>query len=596
MSSTAGPVQGEGRRVYARLLRHVMPHWRRFALGLAAMVVLGATEPALAAILKPTFDGSFVDKDVGTVALMAMLLVVLFGVRGLCTYASALAMASVSSQVVMDLRRQMFAKLMELPNEAFDATSSGALVSKITYDASQVTEAATQVITVLVRDTVLVAGLLGVMLYHNWKLTLIGLVAAPLVVLVVKHFTHRLRRVSFELQRLMGLATHVVQETLEGQKVVRSFGAQDHVRGRFASTANRLRQFEVKFASAASIISPIAQLVTACGLAVMLYMAARESAADAMTVGTFASFFAAMGLLFAPLKRLTSVNARLQRGIAAATSVFALVDQPSEPDTGTRTLGRARGEVRFEGVSFRYPGAREPALRGVDLAIDPGERLALVGPSGSGKTTLAHLLSRFYHPQHGRVLVDGIDVSAITLRSLREQIALVSQEVVLFEGSVRENIAYGPLAERGEEALWRAVDAGSAREFIERLPQGIDTQVGENAVRLSGGQRQRLAIARAFLKDAPILILDEATSSLDNRSERAIQQALRELSRGRTTLVIAHRLSSIEDADRIVVMEHGRILDSGTHAELLERSTLYASLYRFQSGRAADDSASAQAR
>ncbi len=586
----------DGHRVYRRLLSHVVPHWQRFALGLAAMVVLGATEPALAAILKPTFDGSFVDKDVATVALMSVLLVVLFGVRGLSSYVSALAMASVASQVVMDLRRQMFSKLVELPNEVFDEASSGALVSKVTYDASQVTDAATQVITVLVRDTVLVVGLMGVMLYHNWKLTLIGLLAAPLVVLVVKHFTVRLRRVSFELQRLMGMTTHVVQETLEGRKVVRSFGAQEHVRGRFAGTANKLRQFEVKFAAAAAIISPIAQLVTACGLALMLYLAARESAANAMTVGTFASFFAAMGLLFSPLKRLVSINARLQRGIAAATSVFALVDQPSEPDTGTHVIGRARGEVRFAGVTFAYPGTSEPAVKEVDLTIAAGERVALVGPSGSGKSTLAHLLLRFYCPQQGRVCVDGIDVNEITLSSLREQIALVSQEVVLFEGSVRENIAYGPLARRPEEALRRAVEAGAAREFIDRLAQGIDTQVGENGVRLSGGQRQRLAIARAFLKDAPILILDEATSSLDNQSERAIQKALHDLSEGRTTLIIAHRLSTIEDADRIVVMEHGRILDSGSHAELLERSTLYASLYRFQSGRAGQDGATARAR
>ena len=572
----------DGKRIYLRLLGHVLPYWRAFALALLSMVVLGVTEPALAAMLKPTFDGSFVHKDLDTVAKMAMLLVVLFAVRGASAYVSALALATVSSRLVRDLRERMFENLMALPSETLNRTTAGKLVSKVTYDATQLTDAATHVVKVLVADSVLVVGLIGVMLYSNWKLTLGALLTAPLVILVVRHFTGRLRAVSFELQRLMGLVTHTVTETLEGQRVVRSFGAQAHEQQRFGAAANRLRRFEVKFASAAQVISPIAQFVTAIGLASMLYLAAREAASDAMTVGTFASFFAAMGLIFSPLKRLTGVNARLQRGIAAASSVFALIDETSEPDSGTRTLERARGAVTLENVTFRYADADTPALENVSLEVAAGERVALVGPSGSGKSTVANLIPRFYQPDAGRVLVDGIDVRELTLASLREQIALVSQEVVLFEGSVRENVAYGPLAARGEEALWAAIEAANAREFIEDLAQGLDTQVGQHGVRLSGGQRQRIAIARAFLKDAPILILDEATSSLDNQSEREIRRALGRLSSGRTTIVIAHRLSSIESADRIVVMDSGRILDSGSHQELLERNGLYASLYRFQ--------------
>jgi len=575
----------DGKRIYLRLLSHVLPYWRIFALGLVAMVVLGLTEPSLAALLKPTFDGSFVDKDLDTVGRMAVLLVVVFAVRGASSYVSAMALAAVSSRLVRDLRARMFEKLVTLPSETLHQTVPGKLVSKLTYDATQLTDAATHVVKVLVSDSVLVLGLLGVMFYSNWKLTLWALITAPLVIMVVRYFTKRLRAVSFELQRLMGLITHTVSEVLEGQRVVRSFGAQDHEEQRFSAAANRLRQFEVKFASAANIIAPIAHFVTAIGLASMLYLAAREASRDAMTVGTFASFFAAMAMLFAPLKRLTGVNARLQRGIAAASSVFALIDEAGEPDSGTRTLARARGEVRLDGVVLRYATAETPALKGVDLAVRAGERVAIVGPSGSGKSTIANLIPRFYQPDEGRVLVDGIDVRELTLASLREQIALVSQEVVLFEGTVRSNIAYGPLARRSDEALWAAIDAADARRFIESLPRGLDTEVGQHGVRLSGGQRQRLAIARAFLKNAPILILDEATSSLDNQSEREIRRALTQLSTGRTTIVIAHRLSAIEAADRIVVMDAGRILDSGSHDELLARNGLYASLYRFQSDR-----------
>jgi subfamily B ATP-binding cassette protein MsbA len=579
----------DGKRVYLRLLGHVAPYWRVFTLAVLAMVVLAITQPALAALLKPTFDGSFVHKDLDTVALMAVLLVVLFGVRGAASYMSAITMAVVSSRLVRDLREAMFTKLVSLPSSTLDVSTPGKLVSKITYDSTQLSDAATRAVKVLVEDTVVVLGLLAVMLHTNWKLTLGALLTAPIVILVVKYFTRRLRAVAFEVQRLMGLATHVVQEGIEGQKVVRSFGAQDHERDRFSGVANRLRQFEVKFASAASVIAPIAQFVTAIGLAAMLYLAAREAARDDMSVGTFASFFAAMGLLFSPLKRLTGVNAVLQRGIAAASSVFALIDEASEPDQGTRTIARAQGRLDFEGVTFRYASNEVPALEGIDLHIAAGERVALVGPSGSGKSTIANLIPRFYLPVHGRILLDGIDTRELTLVALRRQIALVSQEIVLFEGSVRENIAYGPLGEHGEDALWAAIDDAHAREFIEALPQGLHTPVGQHGVRLSGGQRQRLAIARAFLKDAPVLILDEATSSLDNQSENEIRRALASLSHGRTTVVIAHRLSSVENADRILVMEAGRIVDSGSHDELIGRNGLYASLYRFQFDKARDE-------
>lgn len=579
-------MQIDGKRIYLRLLRHVVPYWRVFALGIVSMVVLAATQPALAALLKPAFDGSFVEKDLDTVAEMSVLLVVLFGVRGASSFLSAMTMAVVSSRVIMDLRDAMFANLMQLPNTTLNLLTPGTIVSKITYDATQLGDACTSVVRTLIEDTVVIIGLLGVMFFANWKMTLSVLVIAPLIIVMVAYFTKRLRAVSFEMQRLMGRLTHAVQESIEGQRVVRSFGAQAHEQQRFLAIANRVRQFEVKFKSAASISGPIAHFITSFGLASIMYLAAVEAANDAMTVGTFASFFAAMGLIFSPIKRLTGINAQLQRGIAAASSVFALIDEQAEQETGQRTVTRANGHIEFKNVSFRYADAQTPAITQLCLSVAPGERIALVGPSGSGKSTTANLIPRFFQPDSGHILLDGQDINTLTLASLRDQIALVSQEVMLFEGTIRENIAYGPLQKIGEQALWTAIDAAHARDFIEELPDGLETQVGQHGVRLSGGQRQRLAIARAFLKDAPILILDEATSALDNRSEREIKRALHELSHGRTTIIIAHRLSSIESADRIIVLDEGRMLDQGTHDELIVRNPLYSSLYQIQFDRA----------
>ncbi|MDX1512193.1 MAG: lipid A export permease/ATP-binding protein MsbA [Gammaproteobacteria bacterium] len=572
----------DGKRIYLRLLHHAIPYWRVFLVAILSMIVLAITEPAIPALLKPTFDSSFVDKDLDTVALMAVLVVVLFLVRGLSSYLSALTLAWVASKVVMDLRTRMFDKLLSLPSNAYDQHTSGSLISKVTFNAAQVTEACTQVVTILVRDSIAVVGLLAWMLYLDWKLTLIALVIAPVIVAVVRYFSKRLRNVSASLQENMGGITHVLQESIEGQKVVRSFGGEEYEKRRFGDAANRVRQLEVKFASAASANAPVAQFVTAIGLSVMLYLAAIQVKDGTLTIGTFVSFFAAMGLVFSPLKRLTGVNGRLQKGIAAAQSIFALIDEESEPDSGTREIRRARGRIEFDNVDFRYGDKRQPALKNVSLAIEPGESVALVGASGSGKTTLVNLILRFYRPDSGRILLDDTPIDDLTLKSLRSQTALVSQDIVLFNGTVAENIAYGPLADRSRDEIIEAARFASALSFIEALPDGLDTEVGENGVRLSGGQRQRLAIARAFLKDAPVLILDEATSSLDSAVEKEVQRALAELRRNRTTIIIAHRLSTIEDVDRIVVMNEGRVIETGTHETLLEKNSLYAGLYRFQ--------------
>ena len=493
----------DGKRIYLRLLRHAAPYWRVFLVAILSMVVLAITEPAIPALLKPTFDSSFVEKDLDTVAVMAVLVVVLFLIRGLSSYLSAVTLAWVASKVVMDLRTRMFEKLISLPSSALDLHTSGSLISKVTYNAAQVTEACTQVVTILVRDSIAVVGLLAWMLYLDWRLTLIAVTVAPIIIAVVRYFSRRLRKVSVTLQENMGGITHVLQESIEGQKVVRSFGGQEYEKNRFDDAANRVRQFEVKFASAASANAPVAQFVTAIGLSVMLYLAAVQVRDGTLTIGTFVSFFAAMGLVFSPLKRLTGVNGRLQKGIAAAQSIFALIDEHSEPDTGTLELTRARGKIEFESVDFRYREKRQPALRNVSIVIEPGEAIALVGASGSGKTTLINLILRFYQPDKGRVLLDDTPIDQLTLKSLRNQIALVSQDIVLFNGTVADNIAYGPLSKKSREAIEHAARSASAMSFIDELPEGLDTEVGENGVRLSGGQRQRLAIARAFLKDAP---------------------------------------------------------------------------------------------
>jgi len=588
-------MDSSSRHLYLRLLRDVAPYWRTFAMSLAAMVVLAATEPAIPALLGPMTDGSFVEKDLDMAALMAVLLVGVFLVRGTAAFVSSVTLAWVAGKLVMDLRTRMFDKLTTLPARFYDHHPSGSLISKVTFDADRVTEAGSTVLSILVRDTLAILGLLGLMLWLDWKLTLVALLAAPVIVVLVKFLSGRLRRMSRNLQRTMGEVTHVLEENIDGQKVVRIFGGQSFERDRFRRAINWVRRYQFKFACAAAANAPIAQLVTAIALAIIVYLAALQSAAGEITVGDFVSFFTAMAMLFSPLKRLTNVNGPLQKGLAAAESLFALIDEPSERDAGTREIERVRGEIEFRDVHFSYGGGEGGALEGVSLHIEPGETVALVGPSGSGKTTLIGLIPRFYAPTSGRILLDGVDVAELTLAALRGHIALVSQDIVLFNDTVAANVAYGSTAGPDPEALEAAIRAAHAREFIDTLPAGLHTVIGENGVRLSAGQRQRIAIARAFMKNAPMLILDEATSSLDAASERHIQDALDALRRGRTTIVIAHRLSTIEMADRILVMAGGRIVESGTHAELLERNSLYAGLYRFQFSRQKESASAAGA-
>ena len=568
--------------LYLRLLHYVAPYWRVFALALIGMVIVALTEPALPALMKPLLDGTFVHKDEALMHWMPWVILALVAVRGSAEYVASYGINWVGNKLVMDLRQAMFDKLLTLPTAVYDDRATGNLISKLTFDVTQVTAAGTSVLTVLFKDTLSLIGLLAWMLWLNWKLTLLALVMAPLIVGVVRLISVRLRASSRAVQQAMGDVTQVLQETIDGHKVVKLFGGQRYEAARFAEQTNRVRRFMMKQTTAAAASVPVVQLLAGIALAAIVYLATQQSSANEITVGEFVSFVTAMLMLTAPLKRITGVNEPLQRGLAAAESVFELIDQEGESDPGRTAIARARGEIRFDDVSFRYGGANRPALDAIALTINPGETVALVGVSGSGKSTLANLVPRFYRPTHGHILLDGHDLETLTLASLRANIALVSQDVVLFNDSVAANIAYGVMRDTSEADIVAAAEAAHAMEFIRNMPQGLQTLVGENGVKLSGGQRQRLAIARALLKNAPVLVLDEATSALDSESERYVQAALEALMQGRTTMVIAHRLSTIERAGRIVVLDRGRIAEIGNHRELLAAEGIYARLYRIQ--------------
>ncbi len=568
--------------LYKRLFGYLKQYWKLFALSLLALAVAAATEPAFARLMKPLVDGGFVERDGASMIWTPLAIVGLFLLRGVTSFINDYSTTWLAGHLVMRLREEMFEKLLRLPVSYYDDNASGRVLSRIAYDVNQVTEAGFNIITVTVKDGITILGLLTLLFYTDWQLTLICLTMIPVVGVSIRFVGRRLRALSRQNQATMGQMTQVLGESIDCQRVVKVYGGEKYEAQRFMRSANQLRLNGVKQAATTSSNTGITQLIVSVALAVIIYFASVRASHNQFTAGDFMSFLTAMIMLFAPVKRITSINQSLQKGLAAAESVFGFLDEAAEHDPGQRELGRAQGKIEFRQLQFRYPNAERDALAELNLQIRPGETVALVGSSGSGKTTLVNLLPRFYDPSAGQILLDDVPLTELRLANLRSQIAMVSQDVTLFNDSVAANIAYGRLEQVSREQIIEAARAANALDFIEAMPQGLDTLIGENGVRLSGGQRQRLAIARALLKNAPVLILDEATSALDTQSERLVQAALERLMENRTTIVIAHRLSTIENADRIVVMNQGQIAEMGSHADLLARNGLYANLHRLQ--------------
>ena len=573
-------LHGKAGPLYRRLFTYVKPFWPVLLLGLFANILYSCIDAGFTYMMRPFLDKGFIDIDMTFVKQIP--LIVLFGIstRGLVSAMGSYCMTWVARSVVNVLRQRVFAHIVRLPADYYDEATSGQLLSKILYDVEQVAQVSADALTDLVQNTCLIIGLLTVMMMICWQLSLMFLLTIPFVGMVVNFTNKRVRRISHKVQRSMGEVTEIVGEVIDGYRVVRIFGGEQYEVNKFNKATETSRKNDMKVAITKAINVSAVQIIISIGIATIIFAAIKMSAVITITAGSFLAIIAAMLQLIKPMKTLTTLNAAIQRGLAGAESVFALLDHVVEPTLGIRLSQKARGMIQFERVSFAYRQGL-PVLHEVDFRIEAGETVALVGHSGSGKTTLASLLSRFYEVNKGRILLDGTPIHDLTLTSLREQIALVSQQVTLFNDTLANNIAYGRFDVSREDII-AASRLAYADEFIQHMPQGYDTRVGENGVLLSGGQRQRLAIARAILKDAPILVLDEATSALDNESERYIQAALEHVMKNRTTLVIAHRLSTIKRANKIIVLQHGRVVEQGTHGQLLAMGGHYAQLYQGQ--------------
>ena len=574
------PPATDSATLYLRLLAYVRPHRTLFLASLLGMVALGATEWILPAFLRYLVDHEFGTGRGLHFILIPLALMGLLALRGALSYVSTVGVSAVAQHVIRDLRGDMFRRMLSLPTRFFDQRAAGELLSRYTFDVTQVASASTNCVTVLVKDSVLLSALIGYMVYLNWRLALFVLVMGPFIGWMILRVSHRLRRASRRLQDSVGEVTIVAEEVIGGHRDVKIFGGEAYENTRFGRAIDNARKLQMKVVTTAAATDPILQIIIALGLGVMMAFALREAAQGALSKGDFVSFVAATAMILAPIRRMTAVNESLQRGLAAAESIFALVDETPEATGGRVPATRARGALRFERVSFGYEG--RTVLHELDLEIQAGESVALVGPSGGGKTSLVNLVPRFYSPQAGRILLDDTPIDELDLHALRAQIAYVGQQVVLFNDSIRNNIAYGALRDVPDERVLAAAAAAHVTDFVAALPAGFDTEIGDNGLRLSGGQRQRLAIARALLKDAPVLILDEATSALDAESERRVQEALGVLRQGRTCLIVAHRLSTIEACDRIVVIEQGRVVEQGTHQALLAAGGVYARLHSLQ--------------
>ncbi|WP_072324880.1 lipid A export permease/ATP-binding protein MsbA [Marinospirillum alkaliphilum] len=565
---------------YKRLLTYVKPYWWAFMLAFIGFGIYAGSSAGLAHVMKMLIDS--IETGLADKRLFFPLVVIgIFALRGVGTFLGTFFMGHIARQLVHHLRMHLFSRFLVLPARYYDQSSSGHLVSRLTYNVNQVTGAATDALKTLLREGLFVIGLMGYLLWVNWALSLVFVAVAPIIGLVVRYASKRFRKLSQRIQMSSGEITHAASEAIGGYRVVRSFGGEEFEYQRFNKASDYHRRQTMKMAVTKSINTPVVQLLIALAMGFLVWLALSPELVGAMTPGEFIAFLTAASMMAKPMRQLTEINSTIQKGLAAAQDIFTYIDAPAEPDHGTHMIERAAGDIEFDQVSFRYGQDQPLALKGISFNIKAGEMVALVGRSGSGKSTIASLIPRFYEIEEGDIRLDGISTKELTLKSLRQQIALVTQQVTLFNGTLAENIAYG-MPGISREKIESAAKAAYVTEFAEKLPEGLDTLVGDNGILLSGGQRQRIAIARAILKDAPILILDEATSALDTESERYIQSALEEVTRNRTTLVVAHRLSTIEAADRILVVSEGKIVEEGSHQQLLEKGGMYATLHKMQ--------------
>lgn len=566
---------------FRRILSLLSPYKSRLLLVLVAMLVTAATEPAVAAMMKLLLDKGFSEARSFSLWLVPLFVVGIFVIRGLSTFTTTYLMSAISGRLISTLRQQMFTRLLDVPLDFYRDNSTGKIINAMMLEVNQVLDLIRSVMIVVIRDSLTVIGLLGYLFWLNWKLTLVIIVLGPVIAFVVRITAQRLKRLIIQNQTLNAELTQTIEETTRAQHVIKIFGGQQYEAKRFEQRSERLRGFMLRMASTSATTEPVTQFINSLSVSVIIMIALSQAGDGNMTVGGFASFITAMLMTLTPLKHLAAVNGPLQRGLAAGSTVFGIIDADAERETGVVLHERASGKLDFEHVGFRYPNQKQAALSDISLSIAPGETIALVGMSGGGKTTLVNLVPEFFAPTEGRILLDGQPISDIALTSLRAQMAMVSQHVVLFDDTVAANIAYGdPQPDR--QKIEESARAAHLADVISQLPEAYETLIGDNGMRLSGGQRQRLAIARAIYKNAPILILDEATSALDTESERAVQMALDTLMKNRTTLVIAHRLSTIEHANRIVVLQEGRIAEIGSHAQLLAANGVYAHLYHLQ--------------